>query len=302
MKNFEAMIKPMITGLLFFVLLFPEAYSQCDTLTVFHVSGRVFINQDSTIHDITKGESLYRANIMLKEQSQLILFNRSGVSIVLDKPGYYSFEEIQETCQEPEKSLLSRYLSFVWDGLTEKKTDGNQKIHAAITRGEEFLMKYPFDSPVIISPEILFSWRSIPAHPVYTFEIRDASNRKIVVETIENDTTFLWQPDSVILARPGYFTWVVSAEPRIPDNMMRFTFEIVDEPWKEEFNQKLTKLQKELVFEKPLNSLILAKFYEQNYLYNEAFQLYKKIIEEYPDQQEAKELFDRFLETVAPAK
>ena len=296
------MIKPTITGLLFFILLFPEAHSQCDTLTVFHVSGRAFINQDSTTHDIAKGESLYRANIMLKEHSQVILFNRSGVSIILDKPGYYSFEEIQEMCQQPKKSLLSRYLSFVWDGLTEKKTDGNQKIQAAITRGEEFLMKYPFDSPIIISPKILFSWRSIPEHPVYTFEIRDASNRKVIVKTIESDTTFLWQLDSSLLATSGYYTWVVSAEPRIPDNMMRFTFEIVDEACKEEFHQKLTKFQKELVFDEPLNSLILAKFYEENYLYDEAFQLYKKIINEYPDQQEAMELYNRFLENVSPSQ
>ena len=295
-------MKSILTLALIIVLFQAGVHSQCDTLTVFHVSGRAFIQKDRTTHDLFKGESLFKSNIMLKEHSQLILFNKSGESVVLEKPGFYTFNDIQEQCRQPKKSLLNRYLSFVWDGLTEKKTDGNQKIQAAITRGEEFLMKYPFDSPVIISPEILFCWRSIPAHPVYTFEIRDASNRKILGKTIENDTTFTWQPDSSFLANAGYYTWVVSAEPRIPDNMMRFTFEIVDEPWKEEFNQKLTKLQKELVFDEPMNSLILAKFYEENYLYGEAFQLYKKIINEYPDQQEARELSNSFLENVAPTQ
>ena len=289
------MSKQIITCVLFILLLIPDARSQCDSLTVFHISGRAFIQKDQTTHDLSKGELLIKPNIMLKDHSQVILFNRNGTSIVLDRAGFYSYADIQERCQTPKFNLLGRYLSFIWAGLTEKSVEGNQKIQAAISRGEEILMELPFDSSVILAPEIIFTWRSIPGNPIYLLEIQDPSNRKVIKKTIGNDTSFLWVPDLNSMKTNAYYSWVVTTESKIPSNILRYTFLFADTTWKAGLELMLTTLEQNKTDDPVINELVRAKFFEENFLYLEAYQSYVTLLKEYPDQLEANMLLKRFL-------
>jgi len=293
--NHTYMSKQIITCVLFILLLILEARSQCDTLHVFHISGRAFIQKDQITHDISKGELLIKPNIMLKDHSQVILFNRNGTSIVLDQGGFYSYADIQERCQTPKFNLLGRYLDFIWNGLTEKKVEGNQKVQAAISRGEEILMELPFDSTIILSNEIFFSWKSEPEHLEYLLEIRDPNNRKVLVKDLVNDTFYLWIPEPTSIISNEYYSWVVTTEAKIPTNIMRYTFMIADTTWKAGVNLMLTTLEQTKIDDLIINELVRAKFFEENYLYLEAYQSYMNLLKEYPGQKEANALLNRFL-------
>jgi hypothetical protein len=129
-------------------------------------------------------------SIIVSQQADVMLLQNDGKSLLLNKPGTYTFSRISQLFKTgTTSSLSSGFFSYVFDKfLQSENADEQQKVTAVVFRGKK-AMQLPVDSSFIFSFPVTLQWKPEQKNIPYKLQIR--INRDSIDTIIYNQNSFL---------------------------------------------------------------------------------------------------------------
>lgn len=128
--------------------------------------------------------------IIVQPQADVMLVQNDGKSLLLNKPGTYTFSRISQLFKNgTTNSLSSGFFSYVFDKfLQNENADEQQKVTAVVFRGKK-AMQLPVDSSFIFSFPVTLQWKPEQKNIPYKLHIR--LNKDSIDTIIHNQHSFL---------------------------------------------------------------------------------------------------------------
>jgi hypothetical protein len=186
-----------MTKLFFILFFFQQAFAQAaeQKYLLYHVNKDVHWVHDGKKEKAKRGNFLLAAHsIIIPEQADVMLVQTDGKSLLLNKPGTYSFNRISQLFSSSKPSSLSSgFFSYVFEKfLQNESVDEKQKVTAVVFRGRK-AMQLPDDSSFIFSFPVTLQWKPEQKNIPYKLSIR--INRDSIDTIIRNKNTFLLTED-----------------------------------------------------------------------------------------------------------
>ena len=293
---------------------------------VMAVKGKVQAIKDGKTEDLKAGASLSK-NDKLKlndVKSYLSLVHSSGKTIELKNQGNYNVSELSSKVAAMKNSVSQRFANYVIDEISSSKdllAKGNVKENMGTTGATErgvvhFNTKkmkddnQPFvqkDSYIKINTprkvnymtqDIAFNWNKATKGKEYEFQISDRFDKPVFTKTL-TDTSISVNAASLSLDKDVYYFWKVSLK---SDNKIKSgdaCFLVLSDKKIASIRDTVKLINEEIGAEKNATaSIVLAKFYEQNYIIDEAIKSYRAALDQAPDVPEYQNLYKRFLNRI----
>jgi hypothetical protein len=183
-----------MTKLLFILLLLQQSFAQAGAnqkYLLYHVNKNVQRVEQGKKEIAKRGMFLMAPHsIIVQPQADVMLVQNDGKSLLLNKPGTYTFSQISKLfISGNASSLSSSFLSYVFEKFLQSNNDGDQqKVTAVVYRGRKS-MQLPIDSSFIFSFPVTLQWKSEQKNIPYKLHIR--LNRDSIDTIIRNQNTFL---------------------------------------------------------------------------------------------------------------
>lgn len=180
--------------LFFILLLVQQLFAQASAdqkYLLYHVNKNVQRVENGKKEIARRGMFLMPPHaIIVQPQADVMLVQNDGRSLLLNKPGTYTFSRISQLFKSgTTSSLSSGFFSYVFDKfLQNEKADEQQKVTAVIYRGNK-AMQLPVDSSFIFSFPVTLQWKPEQKNIPYKLHIR--LNRDSVDTIIRNQNTFI---------------------------------------------------------------------------------------------------------------
>ena len=241
--------------------------------------------------------------IKLSEGAALNLVHNEGKTIFLNTAKEYSTAQLLKMATKKADGVSSKLARAVVDDINKADnmlSSDNYKSQSSLTgAGVRGLYGVKAKSPRKIhysSPEVSFTWYSAYQGANYKFIITSIDNTPLYSVSTK-DTTLKLNINDINLQRDVYYFWYVSAEGdthKRPDN---YSFKVLPENRVSLIRDSINTIQKELSADDPaFREIVLARFYEGNYLIENARQSYNKAIELAPDVETYLEIYKMFIE------
>jgi len=266
--------------------------AQNKNFRIFYIQGSAFIitgNQKKVVRKdmhINDGESL-----QLDKNISLILIAPDGKAFPLTEAGNYSFKNLL-LLAENDKSLTSRYLTYVVQEMTESHEVKEGKLTGGVFRGE-MLMRMPPDSCLVIQNNIRFSWVKEMSSEFLFLSIWDKTGRSVFRKSL-SDTIYNYE------LNPGdtdlIYKWSAGNEPDFSANIDVRTITIASLSTIERLNKDLAELKRNLNLQPEFNTLMLLNFYDRNNLFIEEYNTISEAILLYPENALIQEYYKWFLQ------
>ena len=286
-------MKKFLSLSLFLLTLAINVSSQNKNFKVFYSQGSAFIitgDQKKAVRKdmlISEGQTL-----QLEKNTSIILIAPDGKAFPLSEAGNYPFKNLLLLLDENDKSLTTRYLTYVVQEMTESHEMKEGKLTGGVYRGE-MLMLMPPDSCLVIQNNIKFSWVKESSSEFLFLGIWDKTVKKIFSSSF-SDTIYNYElkheNEDLI------YEWTLGNEPEFSSNIASRTFTIASLATIERLNNELTELEKNLNLQPELNKLMLLNFYERNHLYLEEYNAINEAIILYPENTLIQEYYKWFLQ------
>ncbi len=183
-----------MTKLLFIILLLQQSFAQAGTsqkYLLYHVNKNVQRVEQGKKEIAKRGMFLMAPHsIIVQPQADVMLVQNDGKSLLLNKPGTYTFNQISKLfINGNTSSLSSSFFSYVFEKfLQSNNADEQQKVTAVVYRGRKS-MQLPSDSSFIFSFPVTLQWKPEQKNIPYKLHIR--LNRDSIDTIIRNQNTFL---------------------------------------------------------------------------------------------------------------
>ncbi|MBP6686569.1 MAG: hypothetical protein KA160_01820 [Lacibacter sp.] len=180
--------------LLIILLLFQQSFLFAGTqqkYLLYHVNKNVQRVENGKKEIAKRGMFLAASHsIIVQQQSDVMLLQNDGKSLLLNKPGIYTFSRITQLFSSgTNSSLSSGFFSYVFEKfLQNEHVDEQQKVTAVVYRGKK-TMQLPVDSSFIFSFPVTLQWKTEQKNIPYKLHIR--INRDSIDTIIRNQTSFL---------------------------------------------------------------------------------------------------------------
>jgi hypothetical protein len=277
----------MRAGLLLIViniLVNLTVFAQNQSFFTFDFKGKVYVKEKGVEKQIERKTSFSQKSILIvKENSSAILFRESdGVPVNVKHAGNYSFAKLMELADASKPNVTSYFLDFCKTEIIKSHDKEINKGTGVVSRGGgDYPMLLPPDSSLVMDLLVSFSWQPYKASKQTYFIITDSTNNKIL-KLSTTDTTITIFPYSCGLEEGKTYFWIVSDKQNPNDDDRRYSFELSSSKNNENILKNMSSYKRSLFFEDEENILLLAKFYENNKLYQEAFSTYQNAVTKYP--------------------
>lgn len=180
--------------LLFILLLLQQSIAEAGTsqkYLLYHVNKNVQRVEDGKKETARRGMFLMAAHsIIVQPQADVMLVQNDGKSLLLNKPGTYSFYRISQLFSKgTSSSVSSGFFSYVFEKFLQNiDADEKQKVTAVVFRGKK-AMQLPNDSSFIFSLPVTLQWKAEQKNIPYKLHIR--INKDSIDTIIRNQNTFL---------------------------------------------------------------------------------------------------------------
>ncbi|HLP36451.1 hypothetical protein [Lacibacter sp.] len=180
--------------LIFILLLLQQSFAQAGAgqkYLLYHVNKNVQRVENGKKEIARRGMFLMAPHtIILQPQADVMLVQNDGKSLLLNKPGIYTFNRISQLFNsENISSLSSGFFSYVFEKfLQNENADEQQKVTAVVFRGKK-AMQLPVDSSFIFSFPVTLQWKPEQKNIPYKLQIR--INRDSIDTIIHNQNSFL---------------------------------------------------------------------------------------------------------------
>lgn len=255
--------------------------------------------------------------IKLSKGSYLALIHSNGKTLELSKLGVYSAQDLCKTAKSKKTSVSGRLANYVLEEINssdnifasddyKKKmaTTGSvnrsfNNLEAEIAKGlnEEGLLQTSSPRKFnTIYNNILLSWIGNKDKTKYVFTITDRFNKVIFKKELYN--CFISIDSKKLKLEPDtYYFWNVYIKNNPILISSNSCFLIQSTETSKDINSKLQDLKNEIGNENtPMNKIILAAFFEENNLINDALLAYREAVKLAPNIDEYKKIYNKFLE------
>ena len=180
--------------LIFILLLLQQSFAQAGAgqkYLLYHVNKNVQRVENGKKEIARRGMFLMAPHtIILQPQADVMLVQNDGKSLLLNKPGTYTFNRLSQLFNSVNiSSLSSGFFSYVFEKfLQNENADEQQKVTAVVFRGKK-AMQLPVDSSFIFSFPVTLQWKPEQKNIPYKLHIR--VNKDSIDTIIRNQNTFL---------------------------------------------------------------------------------------------------------------
>ena len=291
--------------LLIITILSVQLYSQNYEFCVLGKVGSVYVQIKGNKNwlDLKTGDQLKKNDLIsLKDNSYIGLVHSSGKTMELLKPGEYKISKLVDDLKENSASIIPNLLEVIFGKksnlkeLLDSKQSRKVFTKGAIERGIE-LEHINVMSPrkiILLSNTVELVWGSVKPGDKYELKVTDRFSKLIFTKVI-TDTSLLIEQHEMKLDKDQYYFWRVNLmdNPEVRSDEGYFLFysdgKIAD------IKNKVDIMKKEMSGkESALSKILLAFYYENNLLLNEADKEFREAIAISPDVKDYKELYVAF--------
>ncbi len=167
------MIKSVI--ILFFSFLLSLKGNAADIkYLLYHVNKEVHLQQKGIKEKAKRGMFLTeKQSIIISELADVMLIQNDGKSMLLNKPGTYTFLQVKKIFNTAKSNGVSAgFFSYVFEKfLNDDSNEGKQKVAGAVYRGKNAMLA-PQDSGFLFSKTIRLQWKPEQKNIPYRVSIR----------------------------------------------------------------------------------------------------------------------------------
>ncbi len=199
------MIKTLLTGFIFLVLQQVSNAAEVKYL-FYNVSKEVYRVNGSKKEKAVRGMFLTaEQSISISPLAEVMLVQSDGKSMLLDKPGTYTFSQVKKIFSTAKPGGMSKFFSYVFEKfLSGGDDDDKQKVSAAVFRGKKAMIS-PADSSFVFSSPILLQWK--PEQKNIPYRLNIWCSGKLFDTVFRNNSAFLYHTENFNNNQPGLILW-----------------------------------------------------------------------------------------------
>jgi hypothetical protein len=176
---------------------------------LYHVNKDVQWVHDGVNEKAKRGVFLLNAHsLILRPTADVMLLQQDGQSLLLSKPGTYSFARINQLFNSAQKTNISAaFFSYVFEKFTNAETEEKQRVTATVFRGKKAML-VPGDSSFLLSFPVTLQWKPEQKNIPYKLRIQ---YRQVRFDTVLVSTANFRVPASIAPDSTGaLFCWTVA--------------------------------------------------------------------------------------------
>jgi len=276
--------------LIIFISLFVTAFvtAQENVFTVIALKGKVSVKSGNAGEwkTLNVGDKLNPGDkIKLASKEYLGIAHAKGKTMELKTEGTFDVNELSAKIKKESGTLTKNFTKYL---VSEMVVSGNKSKNmtmlGAVVRSlaNNIKLTVPLKNN-LLNPVLNASWTSLGEGKKYVFRLINPSGKTVYMEIL-NDTSFTLDMNSFNIQKDIPYKWFIlgADNTTIVSDTASFNYlsEIKYKPIEDSLDQLKADFEDE---EALLNQMIIASFYEQNKLYDEAAKVYEKIIQQAPD-------------------
>jgi hypothetical protein len=286
-----------------------------DDFSVLATQGNVKVRKHNTDkwEKLSAGMKLAPGDIVnISVGSYLGLANKNGRTLELKRPGEFLASQLYNSVPDKKSSISSRFTGYVIDQLNQSSNlfssedyRSDMKSTGATERSvdpysysasQDYKIKSFFPARTsLISPALNLSWFRLPGVSNYTLIVTDRYDRPVFSKTV-SDTSVTLAPAEINLSRGDYYFWHVASSLDSNERSANFCFMIYPEDKIKSIRDSLNILSNEIGdVNTAVCQIILAMFFEENGLINDAGKAYREAISREPSVDDFRKLYALFL-------
>jgi len=303
-------MKDKVTILALFIFFIGAiAYSKAD-FTVFAAKGELNVQKSGKTkwEKLSTGQKLNPTdNIKVGSNSYLSLLHFSGRAIEIRESGVYSVNKLSSAVQNKKAALSARITNYIMneiknsdDLLAKSNYHDNMAVTGAVERSgvtgtsdwesmvEGKVVKITLIGPAkmnVKNDKIQCTWSASTDLTSYKFVLTDRFDKPVFNQTVQGNSIVL-ESENLKLDKDVYYFWYVTSSANEKIKSDKACFLVMSQNKIKIFDESLANLKNELDGETAVNQIVLANFYEQNSMIQEADNHYQKALELQPDVQE----------------
>lgn len=167
------MIK-IATIILIFLFLFLKGNATDIKYLLYHINKEVHRQQNGVKEKAKRGMFITdRQSIIIAQQADVMLVQNDGKSMLLNKPGTFTFQQIKKLFSTAKtNSVSSGFFSYVFEKfLNDGVSDNKQKVSAVVYRGKSAMLSPP-DSSFLFLRKVILQWKPEQKNIPYRVSIR----------------------------------------------------------------------------------------------------------------------------------
>lgn len=191
--------------ILLFITGFAAKLQATDKLLLYHVNKQVQWLHDGKKETARRGVFLLpKQEIIIPAQAEVMIVQEDGKSLLLDKPGTYSYLQIKKRILELKAESVSKnFFAYVFEKfLSGEGVNEKQKVAAVVYRSRTAMFS-PEDSSFVFINRVL-SWK--PERSTMPYKIEININQKVFDTIVRNQTTFTI-PETLLSNQPQLIQW-----------------------------------------------------------------------------------------------
>ena len=161
--------------ILFLPLLFSLKSNAADLkYLLYHVNKEVHLQQKGIKEKAKRGMFLTENHsIIISELADVMLIQNDGKSMLLSKPGTYTFLQIKKLFSTTKSNGVSAgFFSYVFEKfMNDDSNEGKQKVAAVVYRGKSAMLS-PHDSSFLFTTAVVLKWKPEQKNIPYRISIR----------------------------------------------------------------------------------------------------------------------------------
>jgi hypothetical protein len=175
-----------------------------EQILMYHVSKQVHWLHDGKKETARRGVFLLlQHRLLITPQSSIMLVNKDGKSMLLDKPGTYTFTQLRGLIERVKaESVSKKFFSYVFEKFLSGEGDEKQKVAAVVYRGKKVMIS-PVDSSFYFKSPVL-SWK--PDNTSIPYKIEINTNHELF-DTVLRKQTSLVLPERFLRNKPLLIQW-----------------------------------------------------------------------------------------------
>lgn len=272
-------------------------YGQDNGFYAFDIKGDVYFKDKGVEKPAVRKSSVSKTcSVIIKANSSVILFREAdGVPVNLKSAGVYNYKKLMELADASKPNVTSYFLDFCKTEIIKSHDKEINKGAGVVNRGKgDYPMLFPPDSSIIIDLALQFFWKPV-SNSKKTYLIISDADYNHILKISSPDTTITVYPFSSRLEEGKTYFWIVTDKMNPLNDEFRYSFKISTTKQNIALVKKLEEFNKSLKFDDETNALLLARFYEENYLYREAYETYKAAVIKYPSNENIAGYYKIFL-------
>ncbi|PIB35673.1 hypothetical protein BFP72_09850 [Reichenbachiella sp. 5M10] len=232
------------------------------------------------------------------------LMHKTGRTIEVRNSGVTKITDLESKLAKSQNDVANKYAQFVMNKMNEGDGDVNRnyrqnmKATGAVERAtSSSALKVMLPSSVdILNPQAIIRWTEAPGveNPAYIVSIKNIFDEEIFkAETQKTSLAVDFDNENLANERLVILTVKVKEQSDIVSGDYGIKRISADDA--AAINENLEELRAEISDDSPLNKLIFASFYEENNLILDAVTEYEEAIQEAPEVDDFKMIYDDFL-------